>query len=51
MFNDIPCHNMFKGAGGPEDDVKIQAENRGGDQEVPDTQGLKRHELKRSSAV
>jgi hypothetical protein len=34
----LPKAGQFKGAGGPEDDVKIQAENRGGDQEVPDTQ-------------
>ncbi|OQE24071.1 hypothetical protein PENFLA_c010G06634 [Penicillium flavigenum] len=39
----LPKAGQFRGTGGPEDDVKIQAENRGGDQEVPDLQGLKRH--------
>jgi hypothetical protein len=41
--NRLPKAGQFKGTGGPEDDVKIQAESRGGDQEVPDLQGLKRH--------
>ncbi|CAG7938001.1 unnamed protein product [Penicillium nalgiovense] len=41
--NRLPKAGQFKGTGGPEEDVKIQAENRGGDQEIPDLQGLKRH--------
>ncbi|KAJ6133148.1 hypothetical protein N7471_008363 [Penicillium samsonianum] len=35
--------NPFKGTGSPEDDVKSQAENRDGDQEIPNLRDLKRH--------
>ncbi|OQD59945.1 hypothetical protein PENPOL_c039G02606 [Penicillium polonicum] len=41
--NRLPKAGQFKGTGGPENDVKVQAENRGGDQEVPNLQDLKRH--------
>lgn len=41
-FRRLPTAGQFKGTGGPEDDIKIQSENRGGDQEVPDLQDLKR---------
>lgn len=39
----LPKAGQFKGTGGPEDDVKVQAENQGGDQDAPDLQDLKRH--------
>jgi hypothetical protein len=38
----LPNAGQFNGTGGPEDDIKIQSQNRGGDQEVPDLQDLKR---------
>jgi hypothetical protein len=42
LFRRLPNAGQFKGSGGPEDDIKIQSENRGGDQEVPVLQDLKR---------
>lgn len=32
----------FNGVGGPEDSIKKESENRGGDQEVPNLQDFKR---------
>lgn len=35
ISNSLPTAGQFNGTGGPEDDIKIQARNHGGDQEVP----------------
>lgn len=41
----LPQAKHFQGTGGPEDDIKIAFEQRGGDQEVPTLQDLKRRGL------
>ncbi|KAJ6119454.1 hypothetical protein N7523_003734 [Penicillium sp. IBT 18751x] len=41
----LPSAKHFQGEGGPEDDTKIAFEQRGGDQEVPTLQDLKRRGL------
>ncbi|OQE21038.1 hypothetical protein PENSTE_c012G01597 [Penicillium steckii] len=38
----LPNADQFKGKGGPEDNVKMESEQRPGDQEVPNLQDLKR---------
>ncbi|CAG8289720.1 unnamed protein product [Penicillium salamii] len=40
--NRLPTAGQFNGTGGPEDDIKLESNNRGGDQEVPNLQDLKR---------
>jgi len=41
-LHSLPNADQFKGKGGPEDNVKIESEQRPGDQEVPNLQDLKR---------
>lgn len=38
----LPQAKHFQGRGGPEDNVKIESEQRPGDQEVPNLQDLNR---------
>lgn len=39
----LPQAQHFQGEGGPEDKIKMESEQRPGDEEVPNLQDLKRH--------
>ncbi|KAJ5179512.1 hypothetical protein N7492_002722 [Penicillium capsulatum] len=41
----LPEAKHFTGVGGPEDSIKQESENRGGDQDVPNLQDLKRRDV------
>lgn len=43
----LPRAAHFQGTGGPEDNVRIESENRGGDQDTLDIQDMKRHGITR----
>lgn len=43
----LPRAEHFQGTGGPEDNVRIESANRGGDQDTLDIQDMKRHGLTR----
>ncbi|KAJ5774330.1 hypothetical protein N7457_009226 [Penicillium paradoxum] len=45
--NRLARAGQYTGAGGPEDDIKIEAQNRSGDQDVPDLQNMMRHGITR----